>query len=127
MALFSVLQITIQRDSGLDVSSPKHGKVDPQNMPHVGGNTWAGGTGFHSLFFMHHGRMSKREAVLVRNGCIRAYSLLRDSLLNAEKKIFSYYLMPICNLFILYLYYPRWKRHCWVRWQGWPISIGCWP
>ncbi|NWX13351.1 VWA8 protein, partial [Aegotheles bennettii] len=28
-----------------DVSSPKHGKVDPTNMPHVGGNTWAGGTG----------------------------------------------------------------------------------
>uniref|UniRef100_A0A8C0HM83 von Willebrand factor A domain-containing protein 8 n=1 Tax=Buteo japonicus TaxID=224669 RepID=A0A8C0HM83_9AVES len=39
------VQITIQRDSGLDVSSPKHGKVDPDNMPHVGGNTWAGGTG----------------------------------------------------------------------------------
>ncbi|XP_010159396.1 PREDICTED: von Willebrand factor A domain-containing protein 8, partial [Eurypyga helias] len=39
------VQITIQRDSGLDVSSPKHGKVDPHNMPHVGGNTWAGGTG----------------------------------------------------------------------------------
>ncbi|XP_009461391.1 PREDICTED: von Willebrand factor A domain-containing protein 8 [Nipponia nippon] len=39
------VQITIRRDSGLDVSSPKHGKVDPDNMPHVGGNTWAGGTG----------------------------------------------------------------------------------
>ena len=26
-------------------SSPKHGKVDPNNEPHVGGNTWAGGTG----------------------------------------------------------------------------------
>ena len=24
---------------------PKHGKVDPNNEPHVGGNTWAGGTG----------------------------------------------------------------------------------
>ena len=24
---------------------PKHGKVDPDNTPHVGGNTWAGGTG----------------------------------------------------------------------------------
>lgn len=47
-----ILQITIQRDSGLDVSSPKHGKVDPDNMPHVGGNTWAGGTGFHSLLFL---------------------------------------------------------------------------
>ncbi|XP_041921214.1 von Willebrand factor A domain-containing protein 8 isoform X1 [Alosa sapidissima] len=39
------IQITIQRDSGLDVSSPKHGKVDPNNDPHVGGNQWAGGTG----------------------------------------------------------------------------------
>ncbi|XP_076841646.1 von Willebrand factor A domain-containing protein 8 isoform X2 [Brachyhypopomus gauderio] len=39
------VQITIQRDSGLDVSSPKHGKVDPTNAPHVGGNQWAGGTG----------------------------------------------------------------------------------
>ena len=24
---------------------PKHGKEDPNNDPHVGGNTWAGGTG----------------------------------------------------------------------------------
>ncbi|XP_074844543.1 von Willebrand factor A domain-containing protein 8 isoform X3 [Carettochelys insculpta] len=39
------VQITIERDSGLDVSSPKHGKIDPDNMPHIGGNTWAGGTG----------------------------------------------------------------------------------
>lgn len=39
------LQATKERVSGLDVSSPKHGKVDPKNEPHVGGNTWAGGTG----------------------------------------------------------------------------------
>ncbi|KAL2081742.1 hypothetical protein ACEWY4_023595 [Coilia grayii] len=39
------IQITKQRDSGLDVSAPKHGKVDPNNAPHVGGNQWAGGTG----------------------------------------------------------------------------------
>ncbi|XP_027961592.1 von Willebrand factor A domain-containing protein 8 isoform X3 [Eumetopias jubatus] len=39
------IQITVSRDSGEDVSSPKHGKEDPDNMPHVGGNTWAGGTG----------------------------------------------------------------------------------
>ncbi|KAG7331155.1 hypothetical protein KOW79_005124 [Hemibagrus wyckioides] len=39
------VQITIQRDSGLDVSAPKHGKIDPMNAPHVGGNQWAGGTG----------------------------------------------------------------------------------
>lgn len=29
--------------TGLD--APKHGKEDPDNTPHVGGNTWAGGTG----------------------------------------------------------------------------------
>lgn len=29
----------------LDTSAPKHGKEDPKNEPHVGGNTWAGGTG----------------------------------------------------------------------------------
>ena len=29
--------------TGLD--APKHGKEDPKNEPHVGGNTWAGGTG----------------------------------------------------------------------------------
>uniref|UniRef100_A0A8C7I9U4 von Willebrand factor A domain-containing protein 8 n=1 Tax=Oncorhynchus kisutch TaxID=8019 RepID=A0A8C7I9U4_ONCKI len=39
------IQITVQRDSGLDVTAPKHGKVDPKNAPHVGGNQWAGGTG----------------------------------------------------------------------------------
>nr|XP_057938465.1 von Willebrand factor A domain-containing protein 8 isoform X2 [Doryrhamphus excisus] len=39
------VQITIKRDSGLDVSAPKHGKVDSKNAPHVGGNQWAGGTG----------------------------------------------------------------------------------
>ncbi|CAG9772643.1 unnamed protein product [Ceutorhynchus assimilis] len=39
------VQVTVNRHSGLDVSSPKHGKEDPKNEPHVGGNTWAGGTG----------------------------------------------------------------------------------
>lgn len=39
------LQLTVDRTSGLDVSQPKYGKVDPKNEPHVGGNTWAGGTG----------------------------------------------------------------------------------
>ncbi|XP_072949521.1 von Willebrand factor A domain-containing protein 8 [Epargyreus clarus] len=39
------IQMTIDRKSGLDTSSPKHGKEDPDNQPHVGGNTWAGGTG----------------------------------------------------------------------------------
>ncbi|KAG5321336.1 VWA8 protein, partial [Acromyrmex heyeri] len=39
------VQITKERYSGQDVSGPKHGKVDKNNEPHVGGNTWAGGTG----------------------------------------------------------------------------------
>ena len=37
--------MTIERESGLDVTDPKHGKIDPNNDPHVGGNQWAGGTG----------------------------------------------------------------------------------
>ena len=39
------LKLTINRESGADVDSPKHGKIDENNDPHVGGNTWAGGTG----------------------------------------------------------------------------------
>ncbi|KAF5299279.1 hypothetical protein FQA39_LY02452 [Lamprigera yunnana] len=39
------LQVNIDRTSGLDTKAPKHGKEDPKNEPHVGGNTWAGGTG----------------------------------------------------------------------------------
>ena len=46
----SLAQITVQRDSGLDVTAPKHGKVDPKNAPHVGGNQWAGGTGGSTLW-----------------------------------------------------------------------------
>ncbi|KAJ8960607.1 hypothetical protein NQ318_013899 [Aromia moschata] len=39
------VQVTVKRYSGLDTKEPKHGKEDPDNKPHVGGNTWAGGTG----------------------------------------------------------------------------------
>ncbi|XP_037937936.1 von Willebrand factor A domain-containing protein 8 isoform X2 [Teleopsis dalmanni] len=39
------IQLTVNRKSGLGVSGPKYGKVDPKNAPHVGGNTWAGGSG----------------------------------------------------------------------------------
>ncbi|XP_021936474.1 von Willebrand factor A domain-containing protein 8 isoform X2 [Zootermopsis nevadensis] len=39
------LQVTVDRPSGLDVTKPKHGKVDETGAPHVGGNMWAGGTG----------------------------------------------------------------------------------
>ena len=37
--------IFVFRLSGADTSEPKHGKIDGDNAPHVGGNTWAGGTG----------------------------------------------------------------------------------
>ncbi|XP_059607607.1 von Willebrand factor A domain-containing protein 8 [Phlebotomus argentipes] len=39
------IQVTVESKSGKSVSGPKHGKVDPKNDPHVGGNTWAGGSG----------------------------------------------------------------------------------
>ncbi|XP_032588947.1 von Willebrand factor A domain-containing protein 8 isoform X2 [Drosophila mojavensis] len=39
------IKLSIERHSGLDVSGPKFGKLDPKNAPHVGGNTWAGGSG----------------------------------------------------------------------------------
>lgn len=42
-------RLTIWKENNSAPSSnptcPKHGKVDPNNEPHVGGNTWAGGTG----------------------------------------------------------------------------------
>merc|ERR1719270_2866032 len=37
--------LQIRRDGMTDLNSPKHGKIDPTGAPHVGGNTWAGGTG----------------------------------------------------------------------------------
>ena len=38
-------RLTVERKQSGDLSSPKVGKIDPKNKPHVGGNTWAGGTG----------------------------------------------------------------------------------
>ncbi|XP_033638187.1 von Willebrand factor A domain-containing protein 8-like [Asterias rubens] len=41
------LQITTEKSTSQDLQNitPKHGKVDPGNKPHVGGGTWAGGVG----------------------------------------------------------------------------------
>ncbi|XP_069941398.1 von Willebrand factor A domain-containing protein 8 isoform X2 [Cherax quadricarinatus] len=39
------LRLEVDRFSGEDVTEPKHGQEDPDNNPHIGGNTWAGGTG----------------------------------------------------------------------------------
>ena len=49
-AVEKTLQITKKRYSGLDVNNPKYGKIDVNNVSHVGGNTWAGGTGGKSTF-----------------------------------------------------------------------------
>ncbi len=38
-------QLTIERDKVGDIDTPKHGKIDPNNAPHIGGNVWAGGVG----------------------------------------------------------------------------------
>jgi len=38
-------QLTMKRNISGEVSGPKVGKIDPTGNPHVGGNTWAGGTG----------------------------------------------------------------------------------
>ena len=37
--------LMLMRDKVGDLDSPKHGKVDPTGAAHVGGNTWAGGSG----------------------------------------------------------------------------------
>uniref|UniRef100_T1INA4 von Willebrand factor A domain-containing protein 8 n=1 Tax=Strigamia maritima TaxID=126957 RepID=T1INA4_STRMM len=42
------IQVTIDETEVGDLSDPKHGKEDPLNAPHVGGDTWAGGTGGRS-------------------------------------------------------------------------------
>lgn len=39
------IQLSVEWKSGKSTTAPKHGKEDPDNKPHVGGNTWAGGTG----------------------------------------------------------------------------------
>ncbi|CCM05477.1 uncharacterized protein FIBRA_07698 [Fibroporia radiculosa] len=40
-----VLDLKFEPKGNTDLSGPKHGKDDPNNKPHTGGNTWAGGTG----------------------------------------------------------------------------------
>ena len=45
MTAFMLSQLTVERYSGKEAKGQKHGKFDPKNEPHVGGNTWAGGTG----------------------------------------------------------------------------------
>lgn len=37
--------ISFEPTGSTALDKPKYGKVDPKNEPHVGGNTWAGGSG----------------------------------------------------------------------------------
>lgn len=39
------LRLELESDKNKEVSAPKHGKIDPTGEQHVGGNTWAGGSG----------------------------------------------------------------------------------
>ena len=45
LLLFIDRDLMLMRDQVGDLDSPKHGKIDDTGAPHVGGNTWAGGTG----------------------------------------------------------------------------------
>ncbi|KAL6302276.1 AAA domain-containing protein [Sparassis latifolia] len=40
-----IVDVQFEPKGRTDLSNPKFGKEDPNNEPHVGGNTWAGGTG----------------------------------------------------------------------------------
>ncbi|KZT28299.1 hypothetical protein NEOLEDRAFT_1129681 [Neolentinus lepideus HHB14362 ss-1] len=40
-----ILEIKFEPEGSTELSKPKFGKEDPENEPHTGGNTWAGGTG----------------------------------------------------------------------------------
>ena len=48
------LRLSIERASGKDVDSPKHGKIDEKNAPHVGGNTWAGDKKYHTEYSSYY-------------------------------------------------------------------------
>ena len=49
-----VLQVNEERESGRDHDNIdlKHGEIDAQNTPHVGGGNWAGGTGKSVCLFV---------------------------------------------------------------------------
>jgi hypothetical protein len=45
LAIEAINKATTSEEKLKDLRGPKHGKVDLKNAPHVGGNTWAGGSG----------------------------------------------------------------------------------
>ena len=49
--MVTFLQVTYEKESNRTADElPKHGKEDPSGAPHVGGNTWAGGTGRFTIY-----------------------------------------------------------------------------
>eukprot|EP00605_Chrysophyceae_sp_TOSAG23-4_P000428 GSChrysophyteH1.ASY1.ANO1.485.1 assembled CDS len=64
--------------TGLD--APKHGKEDPHNKPHIGGNTWAGGTGGSDTAGLGgRGGLQKRlEEISLGKGAFDAYLEYRN-------------------------------------------------
>lgn len=46
------LEIKYRHEQPPAIDMPKHGKIDEKNEPHVGGNTWAGGTGTFLLLLV---------------------------------------------------------------------------
>lgn len=45
-----VLDMKYEPKGDTSLSDPKYGKEDPQNKPHTGGNTWAGGVRSTPIF-----------------------------------------------------------------------------
>lgn len=45
LSIETINKATTSEEKLKDLNGPKHGKVDLKNAPHVGGNTWAGGSG----------------------------------------------------------------------------------
>ena len=45
LTIEAINKATTSEETLKDLRGPKHGKVDLKNAPHVGGNTWAGGSG----------------------------------------------------------------------------------
>ena len=45
-----IKNLAFKPSGSTDLKEPKFGKEDPKNEEHVGGNTWAGGVSYLSLF-----------------------------------------------------------------------------
>lgn len=46
-----VLDVKFEPRGSTALGKPKFGKEDPENKPHTGGNTWAGGVCSYLMYF----------------------------------------------------------------------------